>query len=65
VRTKQFLRQVLDREKSKQYGTFVGSRSLFQHTLDRAARLLESKHVEQTEEQSRSGPKGSCTSRTR
>jgi mannose-1-phosphate guanylyltransferase len=39
VRTKEFLRHWLGCEKPKQYCTFVGSRSMFQHTLDRAARL--------------------------
>ena len=39
VRTKAFIRRWLGFEKPKQYCTFVGSRSMFQHTLDRAARL--------------------------
>lgn len=39
VRTKEFVRRWLGHEKPKQYCTFVGSRSMFQHTLDRAARL--------------------------
>ena len=39
VRTKEFIRRWLGHEKPKQYCTFVGSRSMFQHTLDRAARL--------------------------
>jgi mannose-1-phosphate guanylyltransferase len=39
VRTKEFIRRWLGYEKPKQYCTFVGSRSMFQHTLDRAARL--------------------------
>ena len=39
VRTKEFIRQRLGYEKPKQYCAFVGSRSMFQHTLDRAARL--------------------------
>lgn len=39
VRTKEFIRHWLGYEKPKQYCTFVGSRSMFQHTLDRAARL--------------------------
>jgi mannose-1-phosphate guanylyltransferase len=39
VRTKEFIRHWLGCEKPKQYCTFVGSRSMFQHTLDRAARL--------------------------
>ena len=39
VRTKQFIYHWLGHEKPKQYCVFVGSRSMFQHTLDRAARL--------------------------
>lgn len=39
VRTKEFIRRWLGYEKPKQYCTFVGSRSMFQHTLDRAAKL--------------------------
>ena len=39
VRTKEFIRLRLGHDKPKQYCTFVGSRSMFQHTLDRAARL--------------------------
>jgi mannose-1-phosphate guanylyltransferase len=39
VRTKEFIRRRLGHEKPKQYCTFVGSRSMFQHTLDRAAGL--------------------------
>jgi mannose-1-phosphate guanylyltransferase len=39
VRTKEFIRRWLGYEKPKQYCTFVGSRSMFQHTLDRAARV--------------------------
>jgi mannose-1-phosphate guanylyltransferase len=39
VRTKEFIRRWLGYEKPKQYCVFVGSRSMFQHTLDRAARL--------------------------
>jgi mannose-1-phosphate guanylyltransferase len=39
VRTKEFIRRWLGYEKPKQYCTFVGSRSMFQHTLDRAAGL--------------------------
>ncbi len=38
-RTKEFIRRWLGHEKPKQYCAFVGSRSMFQHTLDRAARL--------------------------
>lgn len=39
VRTKEFIRRWLGYEKPKQYCAFVGSRSMFQHTLDRASRL--------------------------
>lgn len=39
VRTKKFIRCWLGHEKPKQYCVFIGSRSMFQHTLDRAARL--------------------------
>src|ERR1041385_8250864 len=39
VRTKAFIRQRLGYEKPKQYCAFVGSRTMFQHTLDRAVRL--------------------------
>ena len=39
MRTKEFIRRWLGYEKPKQYCTFVGSRSMFQHTLDRAAGL--------------------------
>ena len=39
VRTKQFIQRWLGYEKPKQYCAFVGSRSMLQHTLDRAVRL--------------------------
>lgn len=39
VRTKEFIRRWLGYENPKQYCAFVGTRSMFQHTLDRAARL--------------------------
>lgn len=39
VRTKEFIQRWLGYEKPKQYCAFVGTRSMFQHTLDRAARL--------------------------
>jgi mannose-1-phosphate guanylyltransferase len=39
VRTREFVRRWLGYEKPKQYCAFVGTRSMFQHTLDRAARL--------------------------
>jgi hypothetical protein len=39
ARTKEFIRHWLGYEKPKQYCVFVGSRSMFQHTLDRAVRL--------------------------
>jgi len=65
VRTEEFIRQMLGCEKPKQYYTFVDSRPMFQHTLDRAARLLQPKNVEQPEEEFRCGHKRSCTSRAR
>lgn len=39
VRTKDFIRGWLGYDKPKQYCTFLGNRSMFQHTLDRAVRL--------------------------
>ena len=45
VRTKEFIRRWLGHEKPKQYCTFIGSRSMFQHTLDRAAKLTPWKRV--------------------
>ena len=39
VRTREFIRRWLGYENPKQYCAFVGSRSMFQHTLDRAVRL--------------------------
>jgi len=39
VRTKEFIRRWFGYERPKQYCTFVGTRSMLQHTLDRAARL--------------------------
>jgi mannose-1-phosphate guanylyltransferase len=39
MRTREFIQRWFGHEKPKQYCTFVGSRSMFQHTLDRAARL--------------------------
>lgn len=39
------IRNWLGSPKPKQYCTFVGTRSLFQHTLDRAAKLSEWKHI--------------------
>ena len=38
-RTKEFVRRWLGYEKPKQFCTFVGTRSMLQHTLDRATRL--------------------------
>ncbi len=40
-----FIRRWLGRPKPKQYCAFVGGRSLFQHTLDRAARLCDADHI--------------------
>jgi mannose-1-phosphate guanylyltransferase len=39
LRTEEFVRRWLGYKKPKQYCVFVGSRSMFQHTLDRAARI--------------------------
>jgi mannose-1-phosphate guanylyltransferase len=39
VRTKEFIQRWFGHEKPKQYCAFVGTRSMFQHTLDRAANL--------------------------
>lgn len=41
-RTRGFIRRWLGHAKPKQYCTFVGTRSLFQHTVDRADRLTGS-----------------------
>jgi mannose-1-phosphate guanylyltransferase len=40
-RTRPFIERWLGRHKPKQYCTFVGTRSLFQHTVDRADRLSQ------------------------
>ena len=40
-----FIRRWLGRPKPKQYCAFVGGRSLFQHTLDRAARLSDADRI--------------------
>ena len=45
IRTREFIRRWLGHEKPKQYCVFVGSRSMFQHTLDRAASLTSWKRV--------------------
>lgn len=39
ARTKEFIGRWLGQDKPKQYCAFVGTRSMFQHTLDRAASL--------------------------
>ena len=39
VRTKEFIQRWLGYDKPKQFCAFIGSRSMFQHTLDRAAGL--------------------------
>jgi mannose-1-phosphate guanylyltransferase len=43
-RLKPFVRQWLGHEKPKQYCTFVGTRSMLQHTLDRADKISEPEH---------------------
>ncbi|MGH7205672.1 MAG: sugar phosphate nucleotidyltransferase [Nitrospiraceae bacterium] len=45
VRTQELVRRWLGAEKPKQYCAFVGSRSMFQHTIDRAALLTPPEHV--------------------
>jgi mannose-1-phosphate guanylyltransferase len=44
-RVQPLIRLWLGRHKPKQYCTFVGSRSMFQHTLDRAARLASPERI--------------------
>ncbi len=43
-RTRPFIRRWLGRHKPKQYCAFVGTRSMLQHTIDRADRLTASEH---------------------
>ncbi|MEO8325990.1 MAG: sugar phosphate nucleotidyltransferase [Nitrospirota bacterium] len=43
-RTRPFIEQWLGGHKPKQYCTFVGNRSMLQHTLDRADRLVRPEH---------------------
>lgn len=43
-RTRPFIEQWLGGHKPKQYCTFVGKRSMLQHTLDRADRLVKPEH---------------------
>ncbi|MDH3505028.1 MAG: sugar phosphate nucleotidyltransferase [Nitrospirota bacterium] len=43
-RTRPFIEQWLGCHKPKQYCTFVGNRSMLQHTLDRADRLVRPEH---------------------
>lgn len=45
VRTQELVRRWLGAEKPKQYCAFVGSRSMFQHTFDRAALLTPPQRV--------------------
>ncbi len=44
-RVRPFIQRWLGHSKPKQYCTFVGTRSLFQHTLDRAARVSQPEHI--------------------
>lgn len=44
-RTKEFVRRWLGYDKPKQFCTFVGTRSMLQHTLDRATRLTSWERV--------------------
>ena len=39
-RLRPFVQRWLGRHKPKQYCTFIGTRSMFQHTLDRSDRIL-------------------------
>ena len=44
-RMRPFLQQWLGRPKPKQYCTFIGTRSLFQHTLDRVTHLVRPEQI--------------------
>ena len=44
-RMTEFIQHWLGAPKPKQYCTFVGDRSLFQHTLDRASTLSRQEHI--------------------
>jgi mannose-1-phosphate guanylyltransferase len=43
-RLKHFVQRWLGRHKPKQYCTFIGTRSMFQHTLDRADQIAAPEH---------------------
>ena len=43
-RLRSFVRRLFGRERPKQYCAFVGSRTMFQHTLDRASLLGRPEH---------------------
>jgi mannose-1-phosphate guanylyltransferase len=43
-RLKPFIRQWLGHERPKQYCAFVGTRSMLQHTLDRADQITPPEH---------------------
>ena len=45
TRVRSLIHRWLGRPKPKQYCAFVGTRSMFQHTLDRAARLTPRDHI--------------------
>ncbi|MGH7230940.1 MAG: sugar phosphate nucleotidyltransferase [Nitrospiraceae bacterium] len=45
VRTQPFIRRWLGEDKPKQYCAFVGTRSMFQHTVDRAAKLSPAERI--------------------
>ncbi len=45
TRVSSLIHRWLGRPKPKQYCAFVGTRSMFQHTLDRAARLTRADHI--------------------
>src|SRR5262245_44941179 len=44
-RMTEFIQRWLGSPRPKQYCTFVGDRSLFQHTLDRASTLSRQEHI--------------------
>ena len=44
-RVRPFIQRWLGHSRPKQYCTFVGTRSLFQHTLNRAAKLSQPEHI--------------------
>ena len=43
-RLRSFVRRLFGRERPKQYCAFVGTRTMFQHTVDRANQLAQPEH---------------------